>query len=295
MNQRFSEDEDPKFDKDIDLENRESSSKNSFQKKKKCLVIILILLLAVLIVFLLIIIFSGKECQKGDEEKCLSCNKSKCGSCNIGYKLDKGKCIINHSFKAIYHTNEDNKTIDLINFPLNIISEMILDKKNIEKSKNFTFKTKGDHKLYVLLNESYSLNDMFNGIKNMTSINFTKLFSTEKKEDLSNMFKDCLSLKSIDISEFKTENIKNMEGLFSECSSLETISLSNFDTKNVENMSKMFYGCSKLKKINLSNFVTDKLLNMNKMFLGCTSLTSINFKVFTTKNVENMSFTFSGC
>ena len=51
---------------------------------------------------------------------------------------------------------------------------------------------------------------MFNGMKNMISISFTKLFNTEKKEDLINMFKNCLSLKSIDISGFKTEDIKDL-------------------------------------------------------------------------------------
>ena len=47
-------------------------------------------------------------------------------------------------------------------------------------------------------------------MKNMISISFTKLFNTEKKEDLINMFKNCLSLKSIDISGFKTEDIKDL-------------------------------------------------------------------------------------
>ncbi len=289
MTERITEDEEPKFDKDINMENGESNETDSLGKKKIFLLILFILLLVIIIIILLIIFVFGNKCQKGDEEKCLTCNKNKCGSCNKGYKLENGECLINHSFRAVYHTNTENQTIDLINFPLDIISEMILDNENIEKSKNFTFKSKGDHKLYVLLNESYSLNDMFSGMKNMISISFTKLFNTEKKENLSNMFKDCLSLKSLDISGFKTEDVKNMNGLFSGCSSLESISLSNFDTKNVENMSNMFYGCSNLLTLDLSNFIPNNALDMKHMFYGCSNLYSLDLSNFKTLSVLNMS------
>ena len=75
---------------------------------------------------------------------------------------------------------------------------------------------------------------MFYNVQNMVSISFSELFNnTEKIKDMSNMFKGCLSLESIDISKFNTQNVANMSGLFSGCSSLNSIDLFNFETKNV--------------------------------------------------------------
>ena len=40
------------------------------------------------------IIKCNKICETGEEDKCLTCegDTNNCGSCNIGYKLVKGKC-----------------------------------------------------------------------------------------------------------------------------------------------------------------------------------------------------------
>ena len=55
-----------------------------------------------------------KSCEIGENEKCLKCYKDKCRKCNQGYKLDKGKCILNHSFKAIYRTSKIKENINFI-------------------------------------------------------------------------------------------------------------------------------------------------------------------------------------
>ena len=61
ISERFIEDEEPKFDKDINLENGDSIKTSSFEKKKKFLVILLILILVIFIIFLVIILISGKD------------------------------------------------------------------------------------------------------------------------------------------------------------------------------------------------------------------------------------------
>ena len=55
------------------------------------------------------------HCEIGKEEKCLSCDSDNitCTSCNLGYKLLNGKCILNYSFKAVYQTNSENEKISL--------------------------------------------------------------------------------------------------------------------------------------------------------------------------------------
>ena len=42
--------------------------------------------------------------NEGEGVPCTRCNddKSECISCDVGYKLDKGRCILNYSIKAVY-------------------------------------------------------------------------------------------------------------------------------------------------------------------------------------------------
>ena len=82
----------------------------------------------------------------------------------------------------------------------------------------------------------------------------------------SSMFRNCSSLKSIDLSSFNTSNVNNMRCMFDGCSSLQSIDLSSFNTSNVKDMRSMFDGCSSLKKENVKikdseKRILDKLEN----------------------------------
>ena len=87
-------------------------------------------------------------------------------------------------------------------------------------------------------------------------------------------------------------NVKNMREMFYNCSSLPSLNLSNFNTNNVKNMSWMFYYCSSLISLNLYNIKTNNVTNMKNMFFNCSSLTSLNLSNFNTNNVNDMSFMF---
>ena len=113
--------------------------------------------------------------------------------------------------------------------------------------------------------------------------------------DTNHMFYQCLSLTSIDLSNFNTKNVTNMFAMFSLCSSLMKINLSNCNTQNVTNMSWMFNGCQSLRDLNLSNFNTQNVLDMGFMFSGCLSLTNLNLSNFNSQNVTFMLCMFSGC
>ena len=166
-----------KNDKDLDLDDKGHSP-----NKKKLIIMIIVILLVIiiigLIVFLILFLNSEPECEIGEDSKCLTCEKDKCGSCNKGFLLSEGKCLINYSFKATFNITAENQTIDLINFSTNDIKEIYLDNEVIEPSKNYTFKSKGVYKLYVLLNtnEKESLSEMFYNVQNMISISFSDLY-----------------------------------------------------------------------------------------------------------------------
>ena len=72
---------------------------------------------------------------------------------------------------------------------------------------------------------------------------------------MDNMFYNCKSLTSINISNFDTQNVESFYHMFRNCTSLTSIDLSNFNTQKVEFYDEMFYYCENLVYIDISNFI----------------------------------------
>ena len=164
------------------------------------------------------------------------------------------------------------------------------NKKNILKNEIICIYNKQEEEIKLLYdyNDSYSDNEMMKLYKeakdningknieiyiNNKKMPFNYKYKSDEKRDiqvkfifnklLTNtgwMFKDCISLKTIDLSSFNTSNVSNMIFMFEGCVSLESLDLSSFNTINVNNMSYMLYGCSALQSINLSSFNTTMLI-----------------------------------
>ena len=113
---------------------------------------------------------------------------------------------------------------------------------------------------------------MFENCLSLTTLDLSN-FDTSNVTDMSYMFRGCTSLTSLNISNFNTSRVTDMCAIFSDCSSLTSLDLSNFDTSNVINMSWMFESCLKLTALDLSNFNTSKVTDISYMFLDCKSLT----------------------
>ena len=149
-----------------------------------------------------------------------------------------------------------------------------------------------------------SIDGMFSEFSSLESIDLSFLANSKKIEDMSYLFRDCTSLKSVDLSCINTENVRslsllfggctslesvnlfslnsmqeylNMDAMFADCKSLRTLDLSNFDISNVGkvSMSDMFYGCSSLVELDLSNFDTSNVWCMERMFQDCSNLVSV--------------------
>ena len=59
-------------------------------------------------------------------------------------------------------------------------------------------------------------------------------------------------IKKLNLSSFNTNNVTNMRDMFKECSSLKELDLYNFNIINVKYIYVMFYGCpDELKKIKM--------------------------------------------
>ena len=79
-----------------------------------------------------------------------------------------------------------------------------------------------------------------------------------------------------------------MNNMFSNCSSLTSLDVTYFNTANVTDMNKMFYKCSALTTIYASdNFVTDKVEYSYNMFYDCTSLKGTTLEYVASKTDHN--------
>ena len=146
------------------------------------------------------------------------------------------------------------------------------------------------------------LSEMFKGCSSLTSLDLSGL-DTKKVTNMSHMFEGCSSLTGLDLSELNTENVIDVSYMFKGCSSLKSQNLvlpdlnyhNYFADEHLNNLSHMFEDCSRLTSIDVSKISTEYVTDMSYMFSGCRSLTSLDLYDFQTSEVEDMSFMFNGC
>lgn len=233
----------------------------------------------------------------------------------------------------------------------NIVSATFLDNNNVPSSATESWNVSEDKKhggvlawvipnnndstkydLYigakngVIANEDSSF--LFYNFQNVKEINFDDNYDTSNSTDMSRMFNNCISLVSLDLSNFDTRNVTsmyamfcmwnndsdselennlnsikfgenyvtsnvtNMRSMFAGLIKLQNLDVSNFDTSNVTTMYHMFNKCSSLTELDLSNFDTSNVTDMESMFLMCQNLTELNLCSFNTKKVTNMKWMF---
>ena len=108
-------------------------------------------------------------CDIEEYDKCLSCEEgiNKCSKCNVGYKLENRKCILNYSFKATYFVDKKTNTFLINDNCKNIIKEVIID-GNILTEINYAYELEyGNHIVYILLDLNSLPDSMFYGLFDM--------------------------------------------------------------------------------------------------------------------------------
>lgn len=146
--------------------------------------------------------------------------------------------------------------------------------------------------------KAFRFNNTFNTSSgNSTGIKSFRFLVTDTSEitSMRQMFYNCSSLTSLDLSNFDTSAVKGFAYMFFGCSSLTSLDLSNFDTSAVTSIFNMFYNCSSLTSLDLSNFDTSAVDNMSQVFFNCSSLTSLDLSNFDTSAVKGMYSMFFGC
>lgn len=158
------------------------------------------------------------------------------------------------------------------------------------------------YKLYIqsdnLIYANPNSSTLFYGFTNLKTINNFNLFITNNVTNMGEMFYNCTSLLTLNLSNFNTTNVTNMYRMFRGCNDLVDIDFgnSNFSTAKVTSMTQMFYQCYDLITLNLSIFNSTDLLTLDYMFAYCSNLANIVFgSSFTTVKVNTMKRMFYEC
>ena len=136
--------------------------------------------------------------------------------------------------------------------------------------------------------------------KNLTSITGLEYLNTSNVKSMMEMFRECETLSTIDVSKFDTKNVESMESMFNGCKSLSSLDVSMFNTQKLTDMKNMFSGCESLTTLKLvttlnTAFTASNAVQMYGLFSGCKKLTELDMTNLSTSNVKDMSYMFNGC
>lgn len=119
---------------------------------------------------------------------------------------------------------------------------------------------------------------MFRGLKNMVSVDFTNL-DTSQTMNMQSMFLSDAKLKSVDMRSLNMKNVTAMGSMFSWCSSLETVNMSGLDLPNLKNFDTVFANSKRLKSV-LMPKSTPNVISIAALFQNCSSLEYIDLSTF---------------
>ncbi len=140
-----------------------------------------------------------------------------------------------------------------------------------------------------------STDGWFDGLGSLTEIDGIEYLNTSYVTDMGWMFRDCTSLRSLDLGTFNTSKVTRMAGMFTGCSSLKNLDVSHFDTSAAIYLYDMFSGCSELSVLDVRNFNISHAHEIQKMFMGCSKLKELDLSNFDTSNVSYMNEMFCDC
>ena len=133
-------------------------------------------------------------------------------------------------------------------------------------------------RIFWNIKPSINCREMFFGLTNIIEVDLSKF--DVSITSMGNLFKNCISLEYVNLTNVNTTQTYNMGNMFTNCSLLTSVDLSSFDTSKVSYLDNMFYNCSSLTSLNLSHFNTSLVINIELMFYNCYNLTSLNLSNF---------------
>ncbi|MBR5697008.1 MAG: BspA family leucine-rich repeat surface protein [Prevotella sp.] len=152
-----------------------------------------------------------------------------------------------------------------------------------------SMKSKREGTKYNVPNGNYSPDWYFdNAYSNIETAVFDESFADVRPHYTCCWFGGMSNLTTITGLEYlNTSEVTNMSQMFFDCGSLTSLDLSGFDTKNVTNMVAMFRSCSRLVTVEVSQkWSTANVTLSNNMFDNCTSIVGGNGTTFDENHID---------
>ena len=103
-----------------------------------------------------------------------------------------------------------------------------------------------------------------------------------------------MKLSSLDVSEWDTSSLKNLDSMFQRCSALTHLDVSKWDVSSAKSLSTVFTSCTKLEEVDVSSWDTSACKDMLGIFQMCSSVRELNLSKWDTTICENMNLFFDG-
>ena len=155
-----------------------------------------------------------------------------------------------------------------------------------------------------------SINSMFYGCESLEILNLGPNFTcsdvSKGLEDgdsnsgthqydagMTDVFRNCKSLKTLDLSAWDNRNTLATNSMFYGCESLETIKFGeNFTCENCLSITDMFKNCKSLKYIDLSSFKLNSMVANSSILKGCDALIVLDTPIVTNDLATSLPFSF---
>ena len=138
-----------------------------------------------------------------------------------------------------------------------------------------------------------SMANMFNNCASLQSVDVSA-YDTKNVTSTYACFKGCIKLLELDVSKWNLEQCTVTGVMFQDCQGLETLDISNWNVGNITNMNSMFQGCQSLTNLDVSNWDTQNLIYASNLFRQ-TKLTSLNLNKWNVEKIRNMDSMFRDC
>ena len=159
--------------------------------------------------------------------------------------------------------------------------------ENSEKTNEDLLEIKANTKVEIYFSSDVaSIAHFFNAntdtnAQHLVSVDLSHFDATQLSQ-AQHFLSKCTSLKTFIKPKTTTNNLENMTNMFRGCSAIETIDLSNLQMEKADQISNMFYECKSLKSIDLSNLNFQSLdeSTMDPNFLIDLPLRYVNLQNF---------------
>ena len=142
---------------------------------------------------------------------------------------------------------------------------------------------------------------IFNECKSLLEINFPVSWDVSGISNSNNnghsFFLECNSLQKITgITNWAFDHTNSMTAMFKNCFSLREVDVSGWTVSYATNLSSMFEGCYSLKEVDVSDWTPNNCTTFASMFNGCHSLTTVgDISNWNTAKVTTMGSMFRYC